>query len=139
MRDRTPLARQRERLLPLPVTTDALTTQGIARAARTIMPLVIFVVLPFVIAVAQWSDLSDRFDTHGFDFRGTLWEPARAVLDGSSPYPDPDDPSIVTGNPSVYPPLAIVVSIALARIDSTPHMSSGRPCCSRRQPVRFAS
>jgi len=99
------------------VTTDNLSAQGVARAARTIGPVVLLGVLPFVIAVAQWSDLSDRFDTYGFDFRGTLWEPARAVLDGSSPYPDPDDPSIVTGNPSVYPPLAILVSVSLARID----------------------
>jgi hypothetical protein len=99
------------------VTTGAFSAQGMVRAARAIAPLVLFVVLPFVIALAQWSDLSGRFDTHGFDFRGTLWEPARAVLDGSSPYPDPEDPSVVTGNPSVYPPLAIIVSVALARID----------------------
>ena len=98
-------------------TSDALSGQGVARAARTIAPLVLFVLLPLVVAAAQWSDLSGRFDTYGFDFRGTLWEPARAVLDGTSPYPHPDDPSIVTGNPSVYPPLAILALVPLARVD----------------------
>ena len=88
-----------------------------ARAARAVAPLVLFVLLPLVVAAAQWSDLSGRFDTYGFDFRGTLWEPARAVLDGTSPYPHPDDPSIVTGNPSVYPPLAILALVPLARVD----------------------
>ena len=98
-------------------TSDALSGQGMARAARTVAPLVLFVLLPLVVAAAQWSDLSGRFDTYGFDFRGTLWEPARAVLDGTSPYPHPDDPSIVTGNPSVYPPLAILALVPLARVD----------------------
>ena len=98
-------------------TPDALSGQGVARAARTIAPLVLFVLLPLVVAAAQWSDLSGRFDTYGFDFRGTLWEPARAMLDGTSPYPHPDDPSILTGNPSVYPPLAILALVPLARVD----------------------
>jgi len=66
-----------------------LSRQGVARAARTIVPLVLFVLLPLVVAAAQWSDLSVRFDTYGLDFRGTLWEPAHAVLDGTSPYPHP--------------------------------------------------
>ena len=54
------------------------------------------------------SDLHDRFDTFGFDFRGTLWEPAGGLLDGASPYPSATDAaSIASGNPSVYPPLPI--------------------------------
>ena len=98
------------------MTTDAPSAHGVVRAARTIAPVVLFVVLPLAIAATQWIDLSGRFDTYGFDFRGTLWEPARSVLDGASPYPRPDDPSIVSGNPSVYPPLAILALTPLARI-----------------------
>ena len=82
-------------------TSDALSGQGMARAARTIAPLVLFVLLPLVVAAAQWSDLSGRFDTYGFDFRGTLWEPARAIIDGSSMYPEPTRAAMELGNPAV--------------------------------------
>jgi hypothetical protein len=50
----------------------------------------------------------------GFDFRGTLWEPARAVLDGAAIYPEPTRDNIVLGNPAVYPPLFIIASVPLA-------------------------
>ena len=50
----------------------------------------------------------------GFDFRGTLWEPARALLDGSAVYPPPTREAVVVGNPAVYPPVFILASIPLA-------------------------
>jgi alpha-1,2-mannosyltransferase len=50
----------------------------------------------------------------GFDFVGTLWGPAREILDGGAIYPEPTRASILIGNPSVYPPPAIVTSIPLA-------------------------
>ena len=99
------------------MTSEALTSEGLVRAARLVAPLVVFVLVPLVVTVAQVADLNDRFDTYGFDFRGTLWQPAGDVLDGRSPYPRLDAPSIVTGNPSVYPPLAILALVPLARID----------------------
>ena len=49
----------------------------------------------------------------GFDFRGTLWEPARALLDGAAIYPEPTRDNIVLGNPAVYPPVFIVSSAPL--------------------------
>jgi hypothetical protein len=55
----------------------------------------------------------------GFDFRGTLWEPARALLDGGSIYPEPTAASVVIGNPSVYPPVFILVSVPLALLPAT--------------------
>lgn len=97
--------------------SEAVSSEGMVRAVRVVAPLVLFVLLPFVVAMAQVGDLDSRFDTYGFDFRGTLWEPARDVLDGVSPYPHPDDPSIVTGSPSVYPPLAILALVPLGRVD----------------------
>ena len=87
------------------------------RAARRLAPLVVFALVPLVVAIAQVADLNDRFDTHGFDFRRALWQPAGNVLDGRSPYPRPDDPSSVTGNLTVYPPLPILALAPLARID----------------------
>ena len=50
----------------------------------------------------------------GFDFRGTLWEPARALLDGGAIYPPPTHDAIVLGNPAVYPPVFIIASVPLA-------------------------
>jgi hypothetical protein len=55
----------------------------------------------------------------GFDFRGTLWEPARALLDGGSIYPEPTRAAVVIGNPSVYPPVFILVSVPLALLPVT--------------------
>jgi hypothetical protein len=50
----------------------------------------------------------------GFDFRGTLWEPARALLDGAAIYPPPTREAIVLGNPAAYPPVFIIASVPLA-------------------------
>ncbi|HET7515430.1 MAG TPA: glycosyltransferase family 87 protein [Gaiella sp.] len=55
----------------------------------------------------------------GFDFRGTLWEPARALLDGMPIYPEPTRDNIVLGNPAVYPPVFILLSVPLALIPVT--------------------
>jgi len=53
-----------------------------------------------------------ELDSLGFDFRGTLWEPGRAILAGSSPYPAPD--AVADGNPSVYPPPILLAALPLA-------------------------
>lgn len=50
----------------------------------------------------------------GFDFRGTLWEPARAVLEGGAIYPEPTRDSVLVGNPAVYPPVFILAAVPLA-------------------------
>jgi len=50
----------------------------------------------------------------GFDFQGTLWDPARAVLDGSAVYPTPTYNAVVIGNPAVYPPPFILAAVPLA-------------------------
>lgn len=50
----------------------------------------------------------------GFDFRGTLWEPARALLDGGAVYPEPTREALLSGNPTVYPPTFIVAVVPLA-------------------------
>jgi hypothetical protein len=55
----------------------------------------------------------------GFDFRGTLWEPARALLDGSAVYPEPTRDAVLLGNPTVYPPVFVLASIPLALLPVT--------------------
>ena len=54
----------------------------------------------------------------GFDFRGTLWEPSRALLDGDPVYPEPTRDSIVVGNPAVYPPLFVLLVAPLTLVSS---------------------
>ena len=49
----------------------------------------------------------------GFDFRGTLWAPARAFLDGNPIYPEPTRDAVALGNPTVYPPLVILLRDAV--------------------------
>lgn len=73
--------------------------------------------LAFALATIAWGWLPAW--GIGFDFVGTLWEPARGVLDGGPIYPDPTRESIVVGNPSVYPPPAIVAAVPLAVLPET--------------------
>jgi arabinofuranan 3-O-arabinosyltransferase len=46
----------------------------------------------------------------GFDFEGTLWDPALAIRDGRSPYPAPVVEQVEVGNPALYPPLLMLVA-----------------------------
>jgi hypothetical protein len=47
------------------------------------------------------------------DFEGTIWQPARDVLDGRSPFPDPHTERIL----AVYPPSAFLPLLPLAALD----------------------
>jgi hypothetical protein len=55
----------------------------------------------------------------GFDFHGTLWEPARAVIHGGPIYAEPTRDAIVIGNPSLYPPLFILFAVPLSLLPAT--------------------
>ena len=83
-------------------------------ALRRLCDPLLFFVAPVVFAVLTivWGWLPAW--GIGFDFVGTLWEPARALLDGDPIYPEPVRDAILVGNPSVYPPAAIVAAIPLA-------------------------
>ncbi len=76
-------------------------------------PLLLFV-LPVVFALLLAFAGYHNSWPIGFDFRGTLWEPARALLDGAAIYPEPIRDNIVVGNPAVYPPPFILASVPLA-------------------------
>jgi len=54
----------------------------------------------------RWAVANDAF---AFDFAGTLWDPAIAVLDGRSPYPAPLVSEVDIGNPGYYPPLLMLL------------------------------
>ena len=76
-----------------------------------VLPVTFALLLAFAGYAASWPI--------GFDFRGTLWEPARAVLDGLPIYPEPTRENVVVGNPTVYPPVFILAAIPLALLPVT--------------------
>ena len=75
---------------------------------------------PLVFALLVGTTLWAYFTSHlapgvfGFDFRGTLWEAARALAHGTSPYPLPGSPQLASGNPALYPPFAIAAVVPLS-------------------------
>ena len=71
-----------------------------------VAPVVFAILVAFLGYGASWPI--------GFDFRGTLWEPARALLDGNPIYPEPTRDAVLVGNPTVYPPLFILLATPLA-------------------------
>lgn len=86
---------------------------GLVRALRRVGRPLLLVAVPIAWVVASVAVTVDAGLDLGFDFRGTLWEPARAVVHGGPIYADPTSDAVAIGNPSVYPPLAIVLTVPL--------------------------
>jgi hypothetical protein len=87
---------------------------GLALALRRARDPFVLLVLPVAFAVSSVVLGYLGAWPIGFDFRGTLWEPARALLDGAPMYPDPNREAVAVGNPAVYPPLVVLASVPLA-------------------------
>lgn len=79
---------------------------GLARAGRK---LLLAVSLAFV-AASAYVEVRMGFvhEVVGFDFEGTLWDPANAIRHGQSPYPPPTVSAVEVGNPALYPPLLML-------------------------------
>jgi hypothetical protein len=72
---------------------------------------VVFAALPaIVVAMLFVSTIQD--DAVAFDFR-VFYDASEAVLDGESPYQDPDDENAVVGRGYVYPPITAIGVIPL--------------------------
>lgn len=84
---------------------------GASLEQRLIVPMILLALVFFVITV--WSNA--RGGAFGFDFKGSLWQGGRDVLDGRSPYP-PADPHVIRalGNTFVYPPAILLAAVPLA-------------------------
>lgn len=76
---------------------------------------VVFVVLATGMAVSAAFVVVPAFgsETIGFDFRGTLWDPAIAIRHGLPPYPDAVTSEVEVGNPALYPPLLMLLVVPL--------------------------
>jgi hypothetical protein len=90
-------------------------TAGVFRAAPIVrLPRfgayarAVLLLLCIVLTVAVSANFA-RTGAFGFDFRGTLWDSGKAILGGHSPYPPPRADAISTGNPAVYPPVAMLL------------------------------
>jgi hypothetical protein len=87
------------------------TRSGLKLAAEKIL----FGLLPplfFVALMAMWISLGYGY-RFGFDFK-PLWEAARDVLSGTSPYPPPHAWALRDEQQFVYPPLAALIAAPLA-------------------------
>jgi hypothetical protein len=87
------------------------TRSGLKLAAEKIL----FGLLPplfFVALMAMWISLGYGY-RFGFDFK-PLWEAARHVFSGTSPYPPPHAWALRNEQQFVYPPLAALIAAPLA-------------------------
>jgi hypothetical protein len=92
------------------------TVSGLIDVWRSVRNPLCCLLVPGLLAVAYVVIAPRPFGAYGFDFRGTLWEPAQAILDGRGPYPPVDVAAMATGNPAVYPPLFMLVVTPLAMV-----------------------
>jgi hypothetical protein len=76
------------------------------------MAYILVIAVGFIGAV-MWIDVSFDNGVIGFDFEGTLWEPAVAIWNGLPPYPEPTVSEVEVGNPALYPPLLMVLVVPL--------------------------
>jgi glycosyl transferase family 87 len=100
-------------------TERAMSSVGLGRTLRALRdPLLLFAVPVAFALLLAFVGYGNSWPI-GFDFRGTLWEPARALLDGMPIYPEPTREAVLVGNPAVYPPLFILASVPLALLPVT--------------------
>lgn len=94
---------------------QALSTRGLVSAFGRLRDPIFLLVAPVVFVLLEYFFAYKATDV-GFDFAGTLWKPAHAWLDGMSIYPEPTRSAVEVGNPSVYPPLFILLLTPLTAL-----------------------
>jgi len=84
------------------------------QTVRTVIVIALFGALPLVALVLVFAHaLGDGQVT---DFYNAFYPAAQAIVDGTSPYPDVDDPALAEGTEYVYPPLTALVSVPFTAI-----------------------
>jgi hypothetical protein len=87
---------------------------GLAAAERRLRDPLLLGAGPIAFAVMSYVSYRWAVDEIGFDFIGTIWEPARALLGGREIFPAPTREEVEIGNPAVYPPFVVLVASPLA-------------------------
>ena len=93
--------------MPTEETASRVSVLGLSRTSLDIACLMLVLTAVVWTYIRVRSGITD--DTIGFDFRGTLWDPSTAFLDGESPYPAPVQSAVEVGNPALYPPLQMLL------------------------------
>jgi hypothetical protein len=104
---------RRDAATPPPFFAGSVALQGFVRAAANLVRLSAFGLVPLAFGVLV-VHAEAKLGLLGFDFKGTIWQPGRDILVGHSPYPAPLPSEMNTGNPSVYPPFALVLTVPFA-------------------------
>jgi Glycosyltransferase family 87 len=104
---------------PLPAGTQRVSLAGLNAVFRMFRDSVALSILAVVYLGAMLFPLYESFGQIGFDFRGTIWGPARAVLDGHTMYPAPTRAAMEIGNPAVYPPFVPLLALPLALVPAS--------------------
>lgn len=78
------------------------------RAARSMLPIAVFGVLPLVYTVV-YLVLITRRGVFGYDFGHAFWPAAQSVLHGRNPYPPLDLQVLARRTAFVYPPIVAIV------------------------------
>ena len=99
-------------------TESGMNSAGLVRTLRTLRDPLLLAAAPITFAVLLGVVGYGNSWSIGFDFRGTLWEPARAALDGVPMYPTATPEAVAVGNPAVYPPVFILLSVPLALLSA---------------------
>ena len=94
---------------------SVVTAKGLATAAprATRVMSYVFIIAVAAVAAQVWFAWAVEADVIGFDFEGTLWDPAVAIRNGQSPYPDAKVTEVEVGNPALYPPLFMLLVVPL--------------------------
>ena len=80
---------------------------ALSTVASSVPYLVVFGVAGLFAFDLAWESVDEGW--LGFDFEGTLWDAAIAVLEGRTPYPAPVIREVEVGNPALYPPLLFLL------------------------------
>jgi hypothetical protein len=99
-------------------TNETVSTDGLGHAFRRLRDPVLLLLVPLGFAALDLAYGHGSVDV-GFDFRGTLWEPAQALFDGLPMYPEPTRAAVEIGNPAVYPPFAVLLTAPLALLSAS--------------------
>lgn len=100
--------------------TAHMTQRGIAGSRRfRVADIVLVSLLAFFAAIVVRDAVRvTQAGEWGFDFKGSIWQPAHDITAGVNPYPEPTESSLYVGNAPLHPPLAFVFGLPLTAFDA---------------------